>query len=62
MANPTASAEIKETARGKLNVIDIFSEQTGFTVRVNKKTGEFVTLIDEATKPIKTAIENTKTP
>jgi RHS repeat-associated protein len=34
---------------GKAKLIDIFSESTGFTVRINAGTGEFVTLIPEAT-------------
>lgn len=38
-------------------VKDIFSKETGFTVRVNAKTNEFVTLIDEATPAVQNALK-----
>lgn len=41
--------------------IDIFSEETGFTVRVSAETHEFITIIKGATTAVKNAVANTTT-
>jgi len=49
------------TSRGKQTVVDIYSENTGMTVRVNAKTGDFETLIDQKTWRVEAAERASKT-
>ncbi len=57
LSTPSASVEIKETSRGKLNVIDVYSEATKMTVRIDQNTGKFVTFIEGKTSAIDQTIK-----